>query len=88
MNAIIFIRGNDKAQQRGICEEYAKEKGLNIIAITDDEKEFTVKILNGGIECVIVSEASRISRRRIEYIETEKMLNKFGVKLIAVGGTL
>lgn len=86
MNAIIFTRGNSKAQQREICEKYAKENGHYIICTTDDEKTLTVEILGGGIECVIVSDASRITRRRSEYIEAEKMLNNFGVKLIAVNG--
>ena len=88
MKTLIFTRGNREAQQRGICEEYAKTNGLEVIGSVNNEKDLTVQVLGGGVQCVIVSEASRISRRRIEYIETEKMFNKFGVKLIAVGGTL
>ena len=86
MNTIIFTRGSGKAQQRAKCEEYARENGLDIIGTADDEKTLTVEVLGGGVECVLVSHASRISRRRIEYIETERMFNRFGVKLLAAEG--
>lgn len=88
MNTIIFTRGNNKAQQRAICEKYAKENGLDILCTANDEKTLTVEVLGGGIECVIVSHASRISRRHNEYIETEKMFNRFGVKLVAAEGDI
>ena len=88
MKTLIFTRGNGAAQQRGICEEYAKANGLEIIGHTNNEKDLTIQVLSGGVQCVIVSEAHRITRRRNEYIETEKMFNRFGVKLIAAGGTL
>lgn len=83
MKTLIFTRGKGAAQQREICEEYAKANGLEIIGAADTEKDLTVRVLSGDVQCVIVSHASRISRRRNEYIETEKMFNKFGVKLIA-----
>ena len=88
MKTLIFTRGRNAGAQVRVCEEYAKKNGLEIVAVADNEKELTVLVLSGGIECVIVSEAHRISRSRIEYIQSEKMFNKFGVKLIAAGGTL
>ena len=83
MKTLIFTRGTGAPQQKAICKEYAKANGLEIIGAADNEKELTVRVLSGDVECVIVSQESRISRRRNEYIETEKMFNKFGVKLIA-----
>lgn len=88
MKTLIFTRGKNERNQIEICEEYAKTNDLDIIGIASTEKELTVSVLGGGVECVIVSHASRISRRMNEYNETERMLNKFGVKLVAVGGTV
>ena len=88
MKTLIFTRGANKTKQIQECEEYATVKNLEIVGAVDNEKELTVLVLGGGIECVIVSHASRISRRRDEYIETERMFNRFGVKLIAAGGMI
>lgn len=88
MKTIIFVRGNNGAKQIRECEEYAKANDLEIVGVAKDEKELTVAVLGGGVECVLASEAHRISRSRMEYTQTERMFNKFGVKLIAAGGTL
>lgn len=88
MKTIIFVRGTNATQQVRVCEEYARTNELEIVGVAYSEKELNVFVLSGGVECVIVSDAHRISRRRNEYIETEKMFNKFGVKLIAAGSTL
>ena len=86
MKTVIFLRGAKTAQQKKVCEEYAKANDLEIVAIIDDEKELTAFVLGGNVENVLVSHASRISRNRIEYIESEKMFNRFGVELIAAEG--
>ena len=88
MKTLIFVRGANATKQITVCEEYAKTNNLEIVAVAHSEKELNIFVLSGGVECVIVSDAHRISRRRNEYIETEKMFNKFGVKLIAAGGTI
>ena len=88
MKTLIFTRGTNATNQITVCEEYAKANDLEIVGVAKSEKELNVFVLSGGVECVIVSEAHRISRRRSEYIETEKMFNRFGVKLIAAGGTV
>lgn len=88
MKTVIFTRGQSAAQQIRVCEEYAKANGLEIVYTAKNEQDLTRFVLSGNVECVIVSEASRISRRRNEYIESERMFNKFGVKLIAAGGTI
>ena len=88
MKTIIFVRGTNAAKQIRDCEEYATANGLEIVGIAKSEQELNKFVLGGYAECVIVSEAHRISRSRMEYIQSEKMFNKFGVKLIAAGGTL
>ena len=86
LKTIIFVRGTNEKQQISKCEEYAKANDLEIVGTVNNEKELTVFVLGGNAECVLVAHASRISRRMNEYIETEKMFNRFGVKLIAAGG--
>ena len=88
MKTVIFTRGQSAAQQIRVCEEYAKANGLEIVYTAKNEQDLTRFVLSGNVECVIVSEVSRISRRRDEYIESERMFNKFGVTLIAAGGTI
>lgn len=88
MKTIIFTRGGNTTKQIQACEEYAKANGLEIVGIAKSEQELNKLVLSGCAECVLVSEAHRISRSRKEYIESEKMFNRFGVKLIAAGGTL
>ena len=88
MKSIIFTRGGNSTKQIQVCEEYAKANGLEIVGIAKTEQELNKLVLGGYTESVIVSEAHRISRSRKEYIESEKMFNRFGVKLIAAGGTL
>lgn len=88
MKTLIFVRGRNAREQIRVCEEYASKHDLEIVGVAKDEKELTVSVLGGGVECVIASEAHRIARSRMEYTQSEKMFNKFGVKLIAAGGTL
>ena len=85
MKTIIFTRGGNSTKQIQVCEEYAKANGLEIVGIAKTEQELNKLVLGGYTESVIVSEAHR---SRKEYIESEKMFNRFGVKLIAAGGTL
>lgn len=88
MKAVIFTRGRSANKQIEICEEYAMLNGIEVIYIARSEQELTRFVLSGNVDCVIVSHASRISRRMNEYIETEKMFNKFGVTLLAAGVTI
>lgn len=86
MKTIIFTRGTRTTQQITKCEEYAKANDLEIVGIAKSEQELNKLVLGGVAECVLVSDVTRISRRRIEYIESEKMFNRFGVKLLAAEG--
>ena len=88
MKTIIFTRGGNTNKQIQVCEEYARANDLEIVGIAKSEQELNKFVLGGYAECVIVSDATRISRRRDEYIESEKMFNRFGVKLLAAGGAL
>lgn len=86
MKTIIFTRGNNVRQQVTKCEEYATQNGLEVVGRAKTERDLTVMVLGGNAECVLVSSADRISRRRDEYNESKKMFKKFGVELVAVEG--
>ena len=88
MKTIIFVRGTNATRQIRVCEEYARANDLEIVGAVNNEQELAAFVFSGNIDCVIVSDATRVSRRQIEYIKTEKMLNEFGVKLLVAEGAL
>ena len=86
MKTIIFVRGTNATRQIKICEEYAAANNLEIIGAINNEVELTAYVMGGRTECILVSDVTRVTRRRNEYITAEKMFNGFGVKLIAAEG--
>ena len=88
MRTIIYARGTNATRQIKICEEYAAANNLDIVGAINNERELTAFILGGLADCVLVSDVTRVSRRRKEYLTAEKMFNEFGVKLLAAGGGL
>ena len=84
MKTIIYVRGKNTTRQIEKCEEYAMENNLDIIGTVNTENELSAFVFSGNINGVLVSDATRIARRRNEYITAEKMFNEFGVKLFAV----
>lgn len=88
MKTVIYVRGTNATRQIKICEEYAAANNLEIVGAVNNEIELTAFVMGGIVECVLVSDVTRVSRRRKEYITAEKMFNEFGVKLLAAGGVL
>lgn len=86
MKTIIYVRGTTTTKQIEICEEYAAANNLDIIGVAKNESELTAYVMGGRTECILVSDATRVTRRRNEYITAEKMFNGFGVKLLAAEG--
>ena len=81
--AIIYVRGHNephKEQQKQQCENYAKEKGYQILFTTDD--------INSVQNCdvLLVSHRSRISRKMIEYHMILKDLKAKNITLESVVG--
>ena len=88
MKTIIYVRGTNATRQIKICEEYAAANNLDIIGAVNNESELTAIVMGGRADCILVSDVTRVSRRRNEYIAAEKMFNEFGVKLLAAEGAL
>lgn len=88
MKTLIFVRGTNATRQITICEDYAKANGLEIVGAVNNDEELAAFVLSGKIDNVLVSDVTRVTRKRKEYETTEYMLRGFGVNLIAAGGTL
>ena len=86
MKTIIYVRGTNATRQIKICEEYAAANNLDIIGAVNEESKLAVLVLGGNIDCVLVSDATRVTRKRKEYETTVHMLRGFGVKLVAAQG--
>lgn len=84
MNTIIYVRGGNIDNQLNKCIDYALEKGYNIVGIAENEKQLEHYILTNNVDYLLVSEISRISRKQIEYLQTERMLRMFGVVIKSV----
>ena len=77
--AIIYVRGDNKAEQEMICYFYAYRHNIDVLFVTDD-----IEQVADCEECnmVLVRDASRISRKSIEYYQTVKALNKRGIEVV------
>ena len=77
--AIIYVRGDDKAQQEMICYFYAYRHNLDVLFVTDDIEQVV-----DCEECnmVLVRDASRISRKSTEYYQIVKALKKRGIEVV------
>lgn len=86
MNTIIYVRGGNIDNQIKECREYAIKQGYTIVGTTENETQLEQYILNNNIDYLLVSDVSRISRKRIEYLQIERMLEMFGVVIKSVEG--
>ena len=77
--AIIYTRGDSKTEQEMFCYFYAYKHDIDVLFTTDDiEKVVDCEECN----MVLVRDASRISRKSIEYYQIVKALNKRGVEIV------
>lgn len=84
LNTIIYVRGGNIDNQLNECIDYALEKGYNIVGIAEQENHLDHYILSNNVDYLLVSDLSRISRRQNEYLQVEKMLQKFGIVIRSV----
>lgn len=77
--AIIYTRGDNKTEQEMFCYFYAYRHDINVLFATDD-----IDKVADCEECnmVLVRDASRISRKSIEYYQIVKALNKRGIEVV------
>ena len=77
--AVIYVRGDSKTEQEMFCYFYAYRHDIDVLFVTDDMD----KIVDCE-ECnmVLVRDASRVSRKSIEYYQIVKSLNKRGIEVV------
>lgn len=78
--AVIYTRGDSKTEQEMFCYFYAYRHNIDILFVADD-----IEKIADCEECnmVLVRDASRISRKSIEYYQIVKALNKRGIEVVA-----
>ncbi len=77
--AVIYTRGDNKTEQEMFCYFYAYRHNIDVLFATDD-----IEKIADCEECnmVLVRDASRISRKSIEYYQIVKALNKRGIEVV------
>lgn len=77
--AVIYVRGDSKTEQEMFCYFYAYRHDIDVLFVTDD-----IEKIADCEECnmALVRDASRISRKSIEYYQIVKSLNKRGVEVV------
>ena len=86
MKAIIYTRGGNEQRQIEICEEYAKVNGITVIEAVSTESGLSAYVFNMKADAIIVCDAPRIARKKSDFMFTEDMLQKFGIKLLIAEG--
>jgi ABC-type uncharacterized transport system substrate-binding protein len=76
--AMIYASGENKDLQIRLCEQYAEEKGIEVIAVlTDYVEEIFDEI--GNVDIIIVAGVEHISRNAQEYYSIEAALAEDGI---------
>ena len=77
--AIIYIHGEDMAQQKLLCYFYASDNDIDVLFDTNNIDEVT-----DCKECnmMLVAKPSRISRDAFEYHSIVKTLNARGIEVV------
>lgn len=84
LNVVIYARGADAQKQIATCENYAAAYNMNVCGIITDADELNRRITDGGIDAVIVTHASRISRKMDEFIKTKNTFADHGTEIISI----
>lgn len=81
--AVIYVRGHDKeaeTAQEMKCRMYAKDKGYEVVDVTryiEDVKSCDV---------LLVANFSRISRKKITFVQTYKLFKARGIRVESATG--
>lgn len=73
--AVIYVRGENEAEQELKCRDYADKMGYEVAYVTRYIED--VKLCN----VLLVTNFSRISRKQMEFTKTYKMFKKRGIRI-------
>ena len=75
---VIYVRGENETEQESKCRVYAKDKGYEVSYVTRYIED--VKLC----DVLLVSDFSRISRKRLEFEKTRKLFKARGIRVESV----
>lgn len=79
--AVIYVRGENEALQELKCRAYASEKGYEVSYITRHIEDVNL------CDVMLVSNFSRISRKKMTFVKTYKLFKTRGIRIESVNGT-
>lgn len=78
--AVIYVRGENEAAQELKCRAYAADKGYEILYTTRHIEDINL------CDVVLVSNFSRISRKRMTFTKTYKLFKVRGMRIESATG--
>ncbi len=75
IEAVIYVRGNNKEFQEMMCRLYAADKGYEVSYVTRHFKDVNL------CDVLLVTDPSRISRDQLEYDKIVKEFEEKGIKI-------
>lgn len=79
--AVIYVRGENEAAQELKCRAYAADKGYEVLYVTRHIEDINL------CDVVLVSNFSRISRKRMTFAKTYKLFKARGIRIESATGT-
>lgn len=79
--AVIYVRGENEALQELKCGAYASEKGYEVSYVTRHIEDVNL------CDVMLVSNFSRISRKKMTFVKTYKLFKARGIRIESVNGT-
>ncbi len=78
--AVIYVRGENEAEQEMKCRVYAKDKGYEV--------SFVTRYIEDVNRCdvLLVANFSRISRKQIAFVKTYKYFKARGIRVESASG--
>lgn len=81
MKALIYTRGKDITGQVVRCKQYAKNKGYEVTAFASEQDDLFRVIGNSGVDVLIVSDMSRLTRSYEKYMMIRDSLMWYNVRI-------
>lgn len=78
--AVIYVRGENEEMQELQCRAYANNKGYDVAYVTRHIEDVNL------CDVLLVSNFSRISRKRMEFVKNYKLFKSRGIKIESATG--
>lgn len=78
VEAVIYVRGNNKEFQEMMCRLYAADRGYEVVYVTRHLKDVNL------CDVLLVTDPSRISRDQLEYYKIVKEFEEKGIEVMSI----